>query len=84
MLHTVTLRLDDKHSEVHIVSDGSDRVFCGQAIPGWLLIGWPDPRSPYINKRNVTCTACLGEWNNGRTHGWRLEFPSNPEEDIQQ
>jgi hypothetical protein len=81
MLYVVTLRNGDTFAEGHIVADGFDKTFCAEQLPQWLLIGWPDLRSPYIGKQSVTCTACRSEWLAGRRGGWRgLEpIPDAPE-----
>ena len=82
MLYVVTLRNGDTFAEGHIVADGFDKTFCAEQLPQWILIGWPDLRSPYIGKQSVTCTACRSEWLAGRRGGWRGLEPVPDDSEI--
>ncbi len=73
---TVIRRPGDKVAHGHVVQDGMDRAFCGDAVPTFILDTWDDPRNPYKGKSHITCHGCLGEYNNGRRSGYR-DQPTN-------
>jgi hypothetical protein len=84
MLHVVLLRTGDVAAQGHIVSDGCDKTFCAEQIPAFILLQWDDPKNPWMNTQNATCTACVGEFNNGRRYGWRgADEPVEGQEELQ-
>lgn len=71
MLNVVVFRTSNTYAQGHIVAEGYWQAFCGETVPQSIREVWDDPRNPYRNKSNATCTGCVAEWQNGRTAGGR-------------
>ena len=82
MLNVLTIRIGDVAAHGHIQAEGTARVFCGEAVPDWMLqeLEWEQTRrrSAYINKQNATCPGCLAEWHSGRRSGFLGDTPEPP------
>lgn len=69
MLNVVNFRTGNEYVQGHIVADDYWVSFCGKSVPASIREVWTDPRNPYRNKGNATCTDCIAEWKLGRTMG---------------